>query len=209
MIGRLRGTVVESRPPTVLLDVSGVGYEVDVPLSALEALSVQTGEVVLHTHLSVREDGQALFGFPSVRERDLFRQLIRISGVGPRLALALLSGLDAEELLRCVRNDDVQRLTRVPGVGKKTAQRLLVELRDRLPESALPEPASATAGSPEAPARDGPRDASTEAVEALVSLGYKPAEASRLVDAVAAPERSVEALIRAALQRAVSGSAAR
>lgn len=203
MIGRLRGTLVDSRPPTVVLDVGGVGYEVDVPLSTLETLTGQTGaEVTLHTHLSVRDDGQALFGFRSARERDLFRQLIRTSGVGPRLALALLSGMDGGELLECVRHNDPERLTRVPGIGRKTAERLLVELRDRLPADLQPAPA-ADAPAPAAGEAAGARDPRAEAAEALVALGYKPAEAERLVGAVAEPELACEELIRRALQRSV------
>ncbi len=201
MIARLRGAVIEKRPPTVVIEAAGVGYEVDAPLSTLEALPEAGQEAILHTHLSVREDGQALYGFRSRRERDLFRRLIRVSGVGPKLALALLSGVDGEELVRCVQEDDAQRLTRVPGIGRKTAERLLVELRDRLEGVGV---GTAPRGT-ERPAGEGPAGESApveEAIEGLVALGYKPPEADRMARSVSEPGLSCEAIIRRALQRA-------
>lgn len=201
MIARLRGQLLDKRPPTVVVEAAGVGYEVDTPLSTLEALPEIGAEVTLHTHLSVRDDGHALFGFRSRSERDLFRRLIRVSGVGPKLALALLSGVDGEELVRCVRDDDPKRLTQVPGVGCKTAERLVVELRDRLEQelAVLPGKPAAPAEGEAAPAGG---DALEEAVEGLVALGYKQPEAARMARAVAEPGLGCEALIRRALQRA-------
>ncbi len=200
MIARLRGTLLEKRPPTLVVEAHGIGYEVEAPLSTLEAVPETGQEVVLHTHLSVREDGQTLFGFRSRAERDLFRRLIRISGVGPKLALALLSGVDGEELVRCVRDDDPKRLTQVPGVGRKTAERLIVELRDRLEGIA---PVGAPAAVAQSGAADGASDPVGEAVEGLVALGYKPPEAARMARNAAEPGLGCEAIIRRALQRAV------
>ena len=135
MIGRLRGLVLEKRPPQLLLDVGGVGYELEAPLSAFFDLPGADTPVSLFTHLVVREDAQLLYGFRSRPERELFRALIRVNGVGPKLALALLSGIDAPELVRCIQEGDVTSLTRLPGVGKKTAERLIVEMRDRIAEA--------------------------------------------------------------------------
>ena len=135
MIGRLRGLVLEKRPPQLLLDVGGVGYELEAPLSAFFDLPGADTPVSPFTHLVVREDAQLLYGFRSRPERELFRALIRVNGVGPKLALALLSGIDAPELVRCIQEGDVTSLTRLPGVGKKTAERLIVEMRDRIAEA--------------------------------------------------------------------------
>lgn len=203
MIGRLRGLVLEKRPPQLLLDVGGVGYELEAPLSAFFDLPGADTPVSLFTHLVVREDAQLLYGFRSRSERELFRALIRVNGVGPKLALALLSGIDAPELVRCIQEGDVTSLTRLPGVGKKTAERLIVEMRDRIAEAfgeALPpelaRPAAGAAPVPEANLRD-------EAEGALIALGYKPAEASRAVAAVT-EDMPLEALIRQALKGMVS-----
>ena len=133
MIGRLRGTLLNKQPPTLLIEVGGVGYDVEAPLSTFAVLPAVNQEAILHTHLAVREDAQVLYGFATLGERDLFRDLIKVSGIGAKLALTILSGTDADELARCVRDDDVAALTRLPGIGRKTAQRLLVELRDRMP----------------------------------------------------------------------------
>jgi len=205
VITRLRGTLLEKRAPTLVVDVGGVGYEVDAPLSTIEALPETGREVLLHTHLSVREDGQTLFGFRSRDERDLFRRLIRVSGVGPKLGLALLSGVDGEELIRCVRDDDPRRLTDVPGIGRKTAERLIVELRDRLEGSGLeaaPAPAGSGAAS-DADAASGDADPVAEATEGLIALGYKPPEATRMARHAAEAGMGCEAIIRRALQHAV------
>lgn len=131
MIGRLRGTLAEKQPPHLILDVNGVGYEVEVPMTTLYRLPSVGEPVTLHTHLVVREDAHLLYGFAEKRERELFRELIRLNGVGPKLALALMSGLEVDELVRCVQAQDTSTLVKIPGVGKKTAERLLVELKDR------------------------------------------------------------------------------
>lgn len=197
MIGRLRGTLAEKQPPHLLLDVGGVGYEVEVPMTTLYRLPAQGEVVTLHTHLVVREDAHLLYGFGEKRERELFRELIRLNGVGPKLALALMSSLEVDELVRCVQAQDTAALVKVPGVGKKTAERLLVELKDRfkawenLPAIAplvLPNQASVAAS------------AGADAVSALVSLGFKPQEASRAVAAVEGEDLSSEELIRRALK---------
>jgi len=202
VIGRLRGTLAEKRPPQLLLDVAGVGYEVEAPMSTFGALPATGEAVTLLTHMVVREDAQLLYGFATEGERALFRSLIRISGVGAKLALTILSGISAAEFERSVREEDTSTLTRLPGVGKKTAQRLVVEMHDRLGEwSAGPETALPTAA---APAEGEPAgDAVREAVGALVALGYKPQEASRLVNAVDSEGLASEDIIRAALREAV------
>lgn len=197
MIGRLRGTLAEKQPPHLLLDVGGVGYEVEVPMTTLYRLPAQGEVVTLHTHLVVREDAHLLYGFGEKRERELFRELIRLNGVGPKLALALMSSLEVDELVRCVQAQDTAALVKVPGVGKKTAERLLVELKDRfkawenLPAIAplvLPNQAAVAAS------------AEADAVSALVALGFKPQEASRAVAAVEGEDLSSEELIRRALK---------
>lgn len=197
MIGRLRGIVLEKRPPQLLLEVGGVAYELEAPLSTFFDLPGPDTPVALFTHLVVREDAQLLYAFRSRPERELFRALIKVNGVGPKLALTLLSGMEAPDFVRCVQEGDVASLTRLPGVGKKTAERLIVEMRDRISESfgeALPpELKRATATPAPAPAL---RD---EAEGALIALGYKPAEASRAVAAVA-EELPLEELIRQALK---------
>ena len=197
MIGRLRGTLAEKQPPHLLLDVDGVGYEVEVPMTTLYRLPAQGEVVTLHTHLVVREDAHLLYGFGEKRERELFRELIRLNGVGPKLALALMSSLEVDELVRCVQAQDTSVLVKVPGVGKKTAERLLVELKDRfkawenLPTISplvLPNQAAGAAS------------AEADAVSALVALGFKPQEASRAVAAVEGEDLSSEELIRRALK---------
>lgn len=198
MIGRLRGTLQEKQPPHVMLDVNGVGYELEVPMTTLYRLPSVGEPLTLHTHLVVREDAQLLYGFAEKRERELFRELIRLNGVGPKLALALMSGLEVDELVRCVQAQDTSVLVKVPGVGKKTAERLLVELKDRFKAwETLPgmtqlvmEPSAASRVS----------SAENDAVSALISLGYKPQEASRAVAAVKAEGLSSEELIRSALK---------
>ena len=198
MIGRLRGTLAEKQPPHLLLDVNGVSYELEVPMTTLYRLPAVGESVTLHTHLVVREDAHLLYGIFEKRERELFRELIRLNGVGPKLALALMSGLEVDELVRCVQAQDTAALVKVPGVGKKTAERLLVELKDRfkawesIPSIAplVVEPQLAQAVS----------SAENDAVSALISLGYKPQEASRAVAAVKEDGMSSEDLIRRALR---------
>lgn len=198
MIGRLKGTLLHKQAPSLLLDVNGVGYELEAPMTTFYDLPAVGSEVVLHTHFVVREDAQLLYGFARDDERRLFRALIKISGVGPKLALAILSGMSAEEFAGCVQSGDSAALTRLPGVGKKTAERLLVEMRDRVKEwQGITPPAAAGI----APGKSLP-DATREAVSALIALGYKPPEASRMVNAVAGEGLASEEIIRAALRAA-------
>jgi Holliday junction DNA helicase RuvA len=176
MIGRLAGTLLEKHPPTVVVDVGGVGYEVDVPMSTFYNLPAVGERVALLTHLAVREDAHQLYGFASGAERHAFRELIRISGIGARTALAVLSGMSVDELAQAVALQEGGRLTRVPGIGKKTAERLLLELKGRLA------PALETAGAAAAPAGD----ATADILRALMALGYSEKEATaaaRLVPA--------------------------
>jgi len=195
MIGLLRGRVLSRQPPLLLLEVNGVGYEVEAPMSTFYDLPAGDEPVILYTHLMVRDDAHTLFGFIRERDRALFRMLLRVNGVGGKMALAILSGMTADEFSLNVQAGDVAALTRLPGVGKKTAERLIIEMRDRLEklEGGAYPAAAAPAGRA---AADG------DAVDALVALGYRPAEASRMVRAVFAPELDTEGLIRAALQAA-------
>ena len=190
MIGFLRGVIVRKQPPHLVLEVQGVGYEVEAPMSTFYGLPEAGAEILLHTHLVVREDAHILFGFGSEGERRLFRALLRVNGVGPKLALTILSGISVEGFLRCVREDDSAALTRLPGIGKKTADRLVIEMRDRLDQvGASPVEAGAH-----------PRD---EALSALVALGYRPQEAQHMLQAIKEADLSSEELIRRALQSAV------
>lgn len=192
MIGFLRGVILRKQPPHLLIDVHGVGYEVEAPMSTFYNLPEAGGEITLFTHLVVREDAQVLFAFGSEAERRFFRSLIKVNGVGPKLALTILSGISVDGFVRCVRENDAAALTRLPGIGKKTAERLVVEMRDRLDDAGAP--ASMT-GIP-----SHPRD---EALSALVSLGYKPQEASHMLQAIKETGLSSEELIRRALQGAL------
>ncbi len=191
MIGRLEGMLRERHPPRLLVDVGGVGYELEAPMTTFYSLPPVGESVVLHTHLAVRDEVPCLYGFARRVERDTFRRLLRVSGVGGKVALALLSGLDADGLARCVRAGDAAGLARVPGIGKKTAERLLFELRDRLP--------GAGAG-----AVDVPEEPLAEAVAALAALGFSANEAQRRVSAVDATGLDSEAIVRAALKGVVS-----
>jgi holliday junction DNA helicase RuvA len=194
VIGFLHGVLAAKHPPQLLIDVGGVGYEVDAPMSTFYQLP-ETGErVKLLTHLLVREDAHILFGFATEAERQLFRNLIKVGGVGARTALAILSGISVEAFLRCVQAEDAASLTRIPGVGRKTADRLIVEMRDRLKSTV----AGLASGAPGAAAA-APAD---EAFDALVALGYRPPEAQRLLKLVEDKAGSTEDLIRAALQAA-------
>lgn len=173
MIGRIRGRLAEKTPAEVLVMAGGVGYEIQIPLSAFEQLPEIGEELELHTHLAVREDAQVLFGFPGARDKQAFRHLIKVSGVGPRMALALLSGMGAGELVAAVQGGDVSRLSSVPGIGRKTAERMIVELRDRLDDGSVVPPPHETGRAAVGRGR--------EAEDALVSLGYKKQQAARLI----------------------------
>jgi Holliday junction DNA helicase RuvA len=202
VIGRLRGTLAEKQPPHLILDVNGLGYELEVPMTTLYRLPSVGEPLTLHTHLVVREDAQLLYGFASKRERDFFRELIRLNGVGPKLALALMSSLEVDELVRCVQSQDTSALTKVPGVGKKTAERLLVELKDRFKAwetvPAMFALVPNQPGGPDAPAST--VTAESDAISALVSLGYKPQEASKAITSIKEKGLSSEDLIRRALK---------
>lgn len=202
MIARLRGILAHKQPPFLLVDVGGLGYELEASMTTFQALPETGTEVTLHTHLMVREDGHFLYGFASLAERTLFRSLIRVSGVGAKLALLILSGMSVEQFGRCIREGDTRGLTHLPGVGKKIAERLVVEMRDRVGE--LP----GGAGGVTLP-RGGARPATTspaeEAVSALVALGYKLPEANRMVDRLDVEGLDSEAIIRQALKAAVRG----
>jgi holliday junction DNA helicase RuvA len=200
MIGRLRGEIAVKQAPHLLLDVQGVGYELEAPLSTFFNLPDVGQSVSLLTHLIVREDAHVLYAFGSETERSLFRSLLKVSGVGAKMALAILSGMSAEEFTRCVETDDVTTLVRLPGIGRKTAERLIIEMRDRLTKL------GDTAGvvlTPVSGVSAPPPSASSDALAALVALGYKSQEAQRMIKAVAVEGMESEALIRAALQGTV------
>ena len=201
MIGRLRGTLAEKQPPHLILDVNGLGYELEVPMTTLYRLPSVGEPLTLHTHLVVREDAQLLYGFVGKRERDFFRELIRLNGVGPKLALALMSSLEVDELVRCVQSQDTSALTKVPGVGKKTAERLLVELKDRFKAwETVPAMFALVPNQPGGPDAPPVATAENDAVSALISLGYKPQEASKAISAIKEKGLSSEDMIRRALK---------
>ncbi|VVN82551.1 Holliday junction branch migration protein RuvA [Pseudomonas fluorescens] len=201
MIGRLRGTLAEKQPPHLILDVNGLGYELEVPMTTLYRLPSVGEPLTLHTHLVVREDAQLLYGFFGKRERDFFRELIRLNGVGPKLALALMSSLEVDELVRCVQSQDTSALTKVPGVGKKTAERLLVELKDRFKAwETVPAMFALVPNQPGGPEAAPVATAENDAVSALISLGYKPQEASKAISAIKEKGLSSEDMIRRALK---------
>jgi len=187
VIGRLTGLLIEKRPPTIMVEVHGVGYEVNVPMSTFFLLPATGSALTLQTHLIVREDAHLLFGFATDRERQVFRQLLKISGVGARTALAVLSGMSVSELYQAVSSADGARLTRIPGIGKKTAERLLLELRDKL---------SADVG---AAVPGGDAEIRYDALHALLALGYSDKEATQALEKVA-PETPVQDAIRHALK---------
>lgn len=196
MIGRLSGKLIAKQPPLLWVDVGGVGYELEAPMSTFYKLPALGESVVLQTHLTVREDAHLLYGFASSIEKGLFRELIKISGVGPKLALALLSGISVDDFWSTVRAGEVGRLTKVPGVGKKTAERLIVEMRDKAGavDSTMTLPGAISA-SPASPLH--------EARTALAALGYKPVEIQRFTEQVYKEGMTTEQIIQEALRRAV------
>ena len=198
MIGRLRGTLISKQPPSLLVEVGGVGYELDAPMSTIYDLPANGKEVILLTHYAVKEDGVALYGFLREAERAMFRNLLKVSGIGAKIALAVLSGVSTDELSRLVHAGDVVALTKIPGIGKKTAERMVVELCDRVDAVGVRLPVT-TLGEAL------PVDPVGEATVALQQLGYKPVEASRLVQKAAAEGDSAEAIIRKALRAALGG----
>ena len=200
MIGRLRGLLAWKQPPYLLIDAHGVGYELEASLTTFQTLPEIGAEVTLLTHLAVREDAHTLYGFASPAERSLFRNLIRVTGIGPRLALLILSGMSVELFGRCVRENDTASLTRLPGIGKKTAERLIIELRDRIGELGLDPTAVVLPGGRAVAPAINPVD---DAISALVALGYKLPEASRMVQSLDTDGLTSEAIIRLALQASV------
>jgi Holliday junction DNA helicase RuvA len=199
MIGQLRGKLVGKHPPQLLLDVHGVGYEIEAPMTTFYDLPAVGEEVMLYTHLAVRDDAHTLYGFARLNERDLFRNLLRVNGVGARLALTILSGMDAAAFAGCIKAGDTAALVRLPGVGKKTAERLVIEMRDRLGAGSGATAAMASVTGSDSRAAT----PAEEAVTALIGLGYKPQEASRMVRVLDTRDLSSEEIIRHALQATV------
>ena len=198
MIGRLRGTLISRQPPWLLIEVAGVGYELEAPMSTIYDLPGIGKEVILLTHHAVKEDGVSLYGFLHEAERALFRSLLKVSGIGAKIALAVLSGASVNDFARLVHAGDVVALTKTPGIGKKTAERIIVELRDRVDGLGATLPGTLAN-------HGGPLDPAGEATVALQQLGYKPVEVTRLVQKVAAAGDSAEAIIRKALRAALGG----
>ncbi len=199
MIGRLKGLLVYKAPPALMIDVGGVGYELDAPMSTFYDLPELGREVVLFTHYAVKEDSVALYGFLTEAERRLFREVQKVTGIGAKIALAILSGASVSDFARLVQAGDITALTRIPGVGKKTAERMVVELRDRAADF------GGTAGRLPGGAAGVSADPASEAAIALQQLGYKPAEVSRLIKDASAPGDSAEAIIRKALKAMLRG----
>jgi len=194
VIGRLRGTLLEKTPPGLLIDVQGVGYELDASMTTHYALPKTGDPVELFTHLVVREDAQLLYGFATLSERRLFRLLLSVNGVGAKVALSILSGMTPDEFLQCVATSDIARLTKVPGIGKKTAERLVFDLKDKVDA-----PLDAAGGGLGAASGGATGSARAQAEDALMALGYKQAEAEKLLKRTATENQSVEEMIRAAL----------
>jgi Holliday junction DNA helicase RuvA len=198
MIGFLKGRLAVKQPPMLMVDVNGVGYELEAPMSTFYALPATGEPVALFTHLVIRDDAHILFGFGTDGERRLFRGLLKVSGVGPKIALGILSGASVDDFLRIVEAEDVAMLTRIPGVGRKTAERVIIEMRDGVKKFAMP--GSDAAGSPGSGAGVTPQG---EAFSALIALGYKPPEATRLLKSADEPGLSTTEIIRRALKSAV------
>ena len=195
MIGHLKGKIISKSPPEVLLEVQGIGYEVLCPMSTIYELDNLSDDVLLFTHLSIKEDAHTLFGFITKDEKNVFRELIRVNGVGPKVALAILSNLSVHSLVECISTEDADLLAKTPGIGKKTALKLIVELQDRLSKLDL---AGSLANSSEIKQNTNPN--SKQAIAALQSLGFKAKEANRMVSKIEDQELSTEQLIRLALQ---------
>ena len=197
MIGFLKGRLAAKNPPGLLIDVGGVGYELEAPMSTFYGLPAVGEPVALFTHMVVREDAHVLFGFGTDAERRLFRGLLKVSGVGPKIALGILSGSSVDDFLRTIEAEDIAMLTRIPGIGRKTAERIIIEMRDSVRKLS-----TGIAGAEAVPAFGAPASAQSEAFSALLALGYKPAEAMRLLKAVEDPGLATTELIRNALKAA-------
>ncbi len=200
MIGFLKGRLAAKNPPFLLVDVNGVGYELEAPMSTFYGLPAAGESVALFTHLVVREDAHVLFGFGTEGERRLFRGLLKVSGVGPKIALGILSGASVEDFLRTIEAEDAAMLTRIPGIGRKTAERVIIEMRDSVKKLTM-----SASGADSAPAFAAPASPQSEAYAALVALGYKPPEVMRLLKAADEPGLSTTELIRRALKTAGKG----
>jgi Holliday junction DNA helicase RuvA len=203
MIGRMHGILLEKKPPQLLLDIGGVGYEISAPMTTFYKLPEINETITLHTHLVVREDAHQLYGFFHQEDRELFRALIKVNGVGPKLGLTILSGMDANHFVHCINTGDISTLVNVPGIGKKTAERLIIETKDALskwkPQSdghASDLPSTAIAESHE----------TQDAISALTTLGYKPADAKKTVNTISEPGYTSQQLIRLALQHMMKGA---
>lgn len=195
MIGSLRGLLVDKQAPLIIIECQGVGYEVETPMSTFLELPPLGSEIFLHAHLLVREDAQILYGFATPDEKALFRLLIKVSGIGAKIALGVLSAMPVREFERCIQHEDAAALVKVPGIGKRTAERLIIEMRDKIDaEPVLVKSTRAAA----------PADSRTEAVDALIALGYKPREVSLLVDQLDTDGRTTEDIIRDALKQVAS-----
>jgi len=198
MIGQLRGKLIYKQPPLLLIDVQGVGYELEAPMTTFYNLPEIGKDIYLFTHLVIRDDAHLLFGFATEDERRLFRTLLKVNGVGAKMALAILSGIETNDFAQCIQDGDTARLIRLPGVGKKTAERLIIEMRDRLKDWEVSNKNKATQSNISKSAT-----AVEDAISALIGLGYKPQEASRLVHAVAMDDMDSELLIREALKASI------
>ena len=198
MIGFLKGRLAVKQPPMLMVDVNGVGYELEAPMSTFYGLPPAGEAVALFTHLVVREDAHILFGFGTDGERRLFRGLLKVSGVGPKIALGILSGASVEDFLRTIEAEDVAMLTRIPGIGRKTAERIIIEMRDSVQKLSMP-----AAGGAQPVGMGAAQSAQGEAFSALIALGYKPAEVARLLKSADEPGLSTTEIIRRALKSAV------
>jgi len=203
MIGRLSGILIQKQPPQLMIDVHGVGYEVQAPMTTFYQLPELDQPVVILTHMVVREDAQLLYGFHSESERLLFKSLIKVNGVGPKLALTILSGISANEFVQVVKNNDESGLVRLPGIGKKTAQRLIVEMRDRLDDWQSDGAIVMDKTSTESDNLVTEQDIIKESISALIALGYKPVEASKMISKLDTQDQTSEMLIKQALKNTV------
>lgn len=199
MIGQIRGILIFKQPPHMMVDVQGVAYEIEAPMTTFYKLPETDVEVTLFTHLAIRDDAHLLFGFATQQERTMFRTLIKVNGVGAKMALTILSGMEADVFAQCIRGGDTDSLVRLPGVGKKTAERLIIEMRDRLKDWEL----TTVVDNDSNKLAAANSNQSDDAVSALVGLGYKPQEASRFVFAVATDKMSSEEIIREALKASI------